>query len=582
MNYNIIIILLLIILVIILLIIIFRKKESFKIQNTRGLEKFPILYINLDKNTERNTNILNQLKKYNIKNFKKIEGIDGKKLNLKEGQTNNIKYKQIYVDNENEFEPSKNKKNLSPGELGCLFAHIKAIQFAYYNNLGTTLILEDDVLFDQIPFWLYDLDELIKYIPDDWNIIQLHHLDAKLDINKLYTKNKICWSCAAYLINRKGQQNIIESIKKELIIDNKEEYVADNFLYSKSGNYYVINIPYFLLNIRNLTEKSSIRTFGDFDNFMFKSNDYFINIYKNIKETYDKLNNNTKIILNLLEYRYNKHEKYKNINIFYKNNEYLSIIFSYELNLEKMINDIRNKYKNIKILLCDFEPTNLHNINLTNRDILLTTKRNKNLLPKNDYFSIYIPYYIFWIFEANIKFSNIKTYKKNKFCCFAYSNCDENLKGVKFRKNFYIKIQELTNNKVDNLGKCYNTNINKKYLGYNNHINNYEIFKNYKFVIAIENEQIEGYISEKILNPMLAGSIPIYYGAPDISKHFNPKRFINISDYNSIEDCINYILEVDKNEELYNKIINEPIFSYNFNINRIENFLKDKLINQFK
>ena len=36
---------------------------------------FPILYINLEKNKDRNENILNEFKKHNIKNFKRIDAV---------------------------------------------------------------------------------------------------------------------------------------------------------------------------------------------------------------------------------------------------------------------------------------------------------------------------------------------------------------------------------------------------------------------------------------------------------------------------------------------------------------------------
>jgi len=49
----------------------------------------------------------------------------------------------------------------------------------------------------------------------------------------------------------------------------------------------------------------------------------------------------------------------------------------------------------------------------------------------------------------------------------------------------------------------------------------------YKFNIAMENQLDHGYMTEKIFNPMLAGSTPVYFGAPDIAKYVNPRRFIH-------------------------------------------------------
>jgi|GEM_PF-523326 len=50
---------------------------------------------------------------------------------------------------------------------------------------------------------------------------------------------------------------------------------------------------------------------------------------------------------------------------------------------------------------------------------------------------------------------------------------------------------------------------------------------NYRFTIAFENSSAPGYQTEKILDPMMAGSIPIYRGNPGIAEHFNPRSFID-------------------------------------------------------
>jgi alpha(1,3/1,4) fucosyltransferase len=51
---------------------------------------------------------------------------------------------------------------------------------------------------------------------------------------------------------------------------------------------------------------------------------------------------------------------------------------------------------------------------------------------------------------------------------------------------------------------------------------------NYKFTIAFENSSAPGYHTEKILDPMLQGSIPIYWGDPTIDDFFNPHSFISV------------------------------------------------------
>ena len=52
---------------------------------------------------------------------------------------------------------------------------------------------------------------------------------------------------------------------------------------------------------------------------------------------------------------------------------------------------------------------------------------------------------------------------------------------------------------------------------------------NYKFTIAFENSSAPGYHTEKILDPMLEGSIPIYWGDPTIEDYFNPRSFLSVA-----------------------------------------------------
>jgi hypothetical protein len=50
------------------------------------------------------------------------------------------------------------------------------------------------------------------------------------------------------------------------------------------------------------------------------------------------------------------------------------------------------------------------------------------------------------------------------------------------------------------------------------------------FSVAIENASYETYFTEKIQDCFATGTIPIYYGAPDIGKFFNPKGIITLND----------------------------------------------------
>ncbi|HEY9646784.1 MAG TPA: glycosyltransferase family 10 [Chroococcidiopsis sp.] len=60
--------------------------------------------------------------------------------------------------------------------------------------------------------------------------------------------------------------------------------------------------------------------------------------------------------------------------------------------------------------------------------------------------------------------------------------------------------------------------------------------RNYKFTICFENSREDGYITEKIFSALFAGSVPIYFGAPDISTHIPKDCYIEFEggDYEAL------------------------------------------------
>ena len=80
----------------------------------------------------------------------------------------------------------------------------------------------------------------------------------------------------------------------------------------------------------------------------------------------------------------------------------------------------------------------------------------------------------------------------------------------------------------------------------------------YKFTIAFENESAPNYVTEKIFDPFYVGSIPIYWGAPNVTEYFDPNSFINVRDFASFGEVIEYIKEINNNDELYQKMRSTP------------------------
>ena len=133
---------------------------------------------------------------------------------------------------------------------------------------------------------------------------------------------------------------------------------------------------------------------------------------------------------------------------------------------------------------------------------------------------------------------------KSRFCNFVYSNA-----AARTRIEFFHKLSRYK--QVDSGGQVLN-NIGHRV------DDKMSFLRSYKFTIAFENASYPGYTTEKIVEPMLAGSIPIYWGNPLIGREFNTRSFINCHDYASFEDVIDEVKRLDKDDEAYAVKLAEP------------------------
>ena len=83
--------------------------------------------------------------------------------------------------------------------------------------------------------------------------------------------------------------------------------------------------------------------------------------------------------------------------------------------------------------------------------------------------------------------------------------------------------------------------------------------RTHKFSIVCENSSHSGYTTEKIVEAFAANCIPIYWGDPSISKVFNPRAFINVQDYSSIDDVVEIVKRLDTDNGLYESMLMEPV-----------------------
>lgn len=138
-----------------------------------------------------------------------------------------------------------------------------------------------------------------------------------------------------------------------------------------------------------------------------------------------------------------------------------------------------------------------------------------------------------------------------KFCNFVYSNASNGW-ATKLRMDFAQKLMEYK--PVDCPGKVLN-NMSSDILTPRDgdwQKGKLEFLKDYKFTIAFENCDFDGYTTEKLLDPLVAHSIPIYWGNPSVSKDFNPKSFICANGYeNRLDDLVKRVVELDNDDSKY-------------------------------
>ena len=176
--------------------------------------------------------------------------------------------------------------------------------------------------------------------------------------------------------------------------------------------------------------------------------------------------------------------------------------------------------------------------------------------------SIYIPFVLY----------SPHLYKKRKYVNnerkYLIAYCNSNPVPIR-EKIFNLFIKKAGINKCHAYGKCYGglypltkkSNI-KGGWGDEELIDTY---KNYKFVIAMENDSVPGYITEKIINAFYSGAIPIYWGDNIVTKFFNENAFINVNNYKNLEHCVNSVINMTDYQ--IKKMMNEPIYKNNALIN---------------
>jgi len=262
-----------------------------------------------------------------------------------------------------------------------------------------------------------------------------------------------------------------------------------------------------------------------------KENDFFKEIFSNILHKYDNIN-----IYSLFG-DFKKFENKKNI---------LTVQYSGEVN---------------------YNDPNLFNINI----IPGIHPSNKNV--------IVIPHMYIHCYVNNLNMNNLTIRRrlledKKEFCLFSVSNPNSEK-----RIDFFKQLSKYK--KVNSCGKVLNNT------GYNcpgNHdsdeYRNY--ISQYKFMICFENSSLKNYLTEKLVNAYISGTIPIYWGCPNVEDYIDISSILYLRpDYTQeeLQNIINEIIALDNSPELYKKKYESIFFKDGkipdeFNINKIKEKIK--------
>lgn len=194
----------------------------------RSFEKevFDEIYlINLDRRRDRLVQFMrnynnSDMKTYSINKFNAIDGskIDNETvpitelalLEMKQLETTGFRYKHY---------------QLTKGAIGCYLSHIKVWENIMHNNHNVSLIFEDDAR--PPPNFHRIINNYIKIIPDDWDIILLGKVCNECEDRGDYYKVKRFILLHSYLITRKAIEKIVRTDTLFPISQQLDSYLSE-------------------------------------------------------------------------------------------------------------------------------------------------------------------------------------------------------------------------------------------------------------------------------------------------------------------------------------------------------------------
>ena len=129
---------------------------------------------------------------------------------------------------------------------------------------------------------------------------------------------------------------------------------------------------------------------------------------------------------------------------------------------------------------------------------------------------------------------------KTKFINALISGSFNHSGRLEYLKEFMSYVQ------VDSFGKMYNNRAIPP------GTDKQRLIAPYKFTIAFENAISEDYVTEHFFDPLIAGSVPIYLGAPNVDD-FAPgdKCYIDARSFSSMGELADLLVKLNNDDEAY-------------------------------
>lgn len=155
---------------------------------------------------------------------------------------------------------------------------------------------------------------------------------------------------------------------------------------------------------------------------------------------------------------------------------------------------------------------------------------------------IVYPYYQYNYPKLLQSVSMVVKKKIDKACMFISSRINQS-KRIEYLEELVQYLE------IDSYGQFLN---NKQLTNDYGRSSKMHVFSNYKFVISFENAVGEDYVTEKFYDPLLAGTVPVYLGAPNIDKFVPGENcFVDVRKFENPKALADFLNNCFRDDDMY-------------------------------